>query len=101
MKSIKKSKGVTRRIDSLGRLTLVKEYRDVLDINEEDDIEQVLTENEIIIRKLQKGCVVCNSKIETNDFIEINKKIICKQCLLKLQSIEKIFSGVVKYESNR
>ena len=50
--------GIVRRIDKLGRITLAKEDRTVLGINEQDPVVMVREGNEIKIKKYEKDCGV-------------------------------------------
>lgn len=42
---------MTRKIDSLGRIVIPKTLRDILDINTGDELEVLLIEDCIILRK--------------------------------------------------
>ena len=47
-----KTKGISRKIDDLGRITLVKEFRDILNINIKDRVEMYLLQDGIFIKKV-------------------------------------------------
>lgn len=84
MKSNQENRGVNRPVDSLGRITLVKEYRTFLRIEEGDEIEELLVDDAILIKKAQKNCVICNSKLVENNLINISDKMICNECMKKI-----------------
>ena len=71
-----KPTGIVRRIDSLGRLVLPKEIRDVLDINE-SPIEILVDEDKVILRKYQPSCIFCQSFENLETF---KGRLICEEC---------------------
>lgn len=48
------TKGVIRKIDELGRITLPKEFRDTLELKEKDGVEIFLLKDGFYIKKIQK-----------------------------------------------
>lgn len=76
-----KKTGIIRKIDLLGRLVLPAEFRKVLGIDLNDDLEMTLTDEGVLIKKYEnKGeCILCGSK---NDLVQIpsSNKPICKSC---------------------
>lgn len=46
-----KVKGITRKIDNVGRICLPKEFRRSLKIEDEDNVEIILLEDGILIKK--------------------------------------------------
>ena len=46
------TKGLTRKLDNLGRITLPKEFRDTLNINIKDKVEIYLLQDGIFIKKV-------------------------------------------------
>ena len=76
-----KSIGIVRKIDSLGRITLPKEDREILKINEQDLIEMVREGDKITLRKFNKACAICNNKIFENNSIKIENKQVCLECI--------------------
>lgn len=48
------NRGIIRRIDSLGRIVMPKEFRDLLGIEENDRLEMVVVDNEIRVKKYIK-----------------------------------------------
>ncbi|HIU52349.1 MAG TPA: AbrB/MazE/SpoVT family DNA-binding domain-containing protein [Candidatus Merdicola faecigallinarum] len=52
--NIGETRGVIRKIDELGRVTLPKEFRDTLELKEKDEVEIFLLKDGFYIRKIQK-----------------------------------------------
>lgn len=79
--------GIVRRIDKLGRITLAKEDRTVLGINEQDPVVMVREGNEIKIKKYEKDClcIFCSEEIQEGTGIRIGKKHICPNCASKIE----------------
>lgn len=48
------NRGIIRRLDTLGRPVLPKEYRTILGLNTGDEVEMTLNDDAIIIKKKQK-----------------------------------------------
>ena len=74
---MKKSTGIVRRVDDLGRIVLPKELRTTLCINEGNPIEIFVADDEIILKKYQPGCVLCGG---LEDLTQIKDKPVCKNC---------------------
>lgn len=77
--------GLTRRLDSLNRLVIPAEVRNVLYINIRDKLSIYLSDNKIYVRKFTNSCIFCNSDKVT---IKYKGKCICKSCLEKLKEVE-------------
>lgn len=74
-----RSTGIVRRIDSLGRIVLPKELRNVYNIQENKTVMEIYTEgDEIILRKYEPACIFCK---EAKGVINFRGKLICKDCL--------------------
>ena len=71
-----KSKGLVRKVDDLGRVTLAKEDREILGIGKNDFVEMTRIGDEIKIKKYQKTCNLCNNQLEAENSIDIEGKII-------------------------
>ncbi len=79
-----KQKGISREVDSLGRIVIPKAIRKQLGIEEKDKLD-IRTEGEtIIVTKYTPFCTFCGSEEELSDFAE---KKICKACLDKIKTI--------------
>ena len=77
---------IIRGLDSLGRITLPKQFRDKhgLDMFSKVEIEDV--GDSIIIKKYDKSCIFCNSR-ETGELVDYEGKSICVSCLNKIVEI--------------
>ena len=52
---------MVRKLDCLGRVVLPTEFRQALQIRENDDVEVTLKSNEIILKKAVASCFFCGS----------------------------------------
>ncbi len=77
-----KSTGVVRQIDPLGRIVLPIEIRNVLEIQSKDALEIFVEEDKIILKKYQPCCIFCG---EANEVQSFSGKLLCKQCIQKIQ----------------
>ena len=76
-----KKTGMTRPIDSLGRVVIPMEIRENLGIETKDLLEISLQGDQIILKKSVTTCIFCNSAEELIDF---EGKKLCAKCLEKL-----------------
>ncbi|HBL40660.1 MAG TPA: AbrB family transcriptional regulator [Ruminococcaceae bacterium] len=77
-----KSTGITRQIDSAGRIVLPKELRATMGLKENEDYLEIFTEGEyIMLRKYAPSCVFCGRMEELVDF---HGKRVCRECAHKL-----------------
>ena len=65
-------------IDSLGRILIPVAIRRQLSLYKDDNLEISYDENGIMLRKIDKACVFCNSY---DDLIEYKEKCVCRSCL--------------------
>ena len=72
-----KASGIVRNVDTVGRIVIPKEIRDVMSINEGDPLEIVKVNNEILLRKYNKGCIFCG---EDKGIIEFKGNLVCTEC---------------------
>lgn len=75
--------GITRKIDKLGRIVLPMEYRNLLGMNLDEEIEIIRKGEEIIIRKHNPGCTICGKNITLQ---VIEDKGICSDCIRKIKN---------------
>ncbi|HCW53224.1 MAG TPA: AbrB family transcriptional regulator [Clostridium sp.] len=78
--------GITRRVDSLGRIVIPKEVRKELDINEGDPMEILQEGKNIVLKKYHVSCVFCGEKEGLFEYMGIR---ICKECSKKIGSSSK------------
>ncbi len=85
-----KSTGITRALDSLGRIVIPSELRRNLNLNENDQMEIFTEDDRIVIRKYRNknACIVTGEIKEDNISMYDGKLVISKEGALKL--IEKL-----------
>ncbi|MVX63411.1 AbrB family transcriptional regulator [Clostridium chromiireducens] len=78
-----KSAGIVRKLDDLGRLVILKEIRNVMEINKGDLMEIVQVNNEIVVKKYSRGCIFCGSDKSITEFKEVSICSVCKTAIGK------------------
>lgn len=73
--------GVTRKLDTLGRLVIPMEIRRGLGLKAKTYVTFFLDEKNIIIKKLIGGCIFCG---EQDNTIKHSEKEVCKPCINKM-----------------
>lgn len=81
-----KTHGVIRRVDSLGRIVIPSEIRNLLDITGADKgegttLEILVKDDYIMLRKYQPFCFICGS---SEDLEIIDGKKVCMECIKKI-----------------
>lgn len=76
-----KATGVVRRIDSLGRVVLPKELRQMFSIDQNDSLEIFVDKDNIVLKKYQPGCQECGEML---DLVEGVNTTLCPKCLQSL-----------------
>ncbi len=79
-----KATGIVRQLDQLGRIVIPKELRNTYDLREKDSIQIFVEGEDIILRKYQPACIVCN---DATDIVVFERKNICRNCLNKLKEL--------------
>lgn len=77
-------KGITRGLDSLGRIVIPMSIRKMLNITNDDTLEVYTEGDKIIIKKYEPFCVFCGSENEISD---CEGKKICKNCINKIKEM--------------
>ncbi|AFH62238.1 AbrB/MazE/SpoVT family DNA-binding domain-containing protein [Paenibacillus caseinilyticus] len=77
---MKKATGMTRNLDSLGRIVIPKELRMNMDLDLHDPLEIFVNGDEIILRKYIPGCLLCGQVDKHITSVYPGKKI-CKACI--------------------
>ena len=72
-----KTTGMTRPIDTLGRIVIPKEIRTALDIAEGDRLEIHVDGDSVVLRKYMPCCLFCG---DTQNLISYDGKNICRDC---------------------
>ena len=70
-----KESGIVRNVDTVGRIVIPKEIRDIMSINEGDPLEIIKENNEILLRKYHKGCIFCGGD---KSIIELNVSLFVR-----------------------
>ena len=81
----RKTTGIIRRIDNLGRVVVPKEIRKALDIKEGDAVEIGLEGESVYIQKPKFECKFCNN-ILTDEQLDTKFKI-CDNCKEEIKSL--------------
>ncbi len=77
-----KSTGITRQLDSAGRIVLPKELRKMLDLKENRDYLEIFVQDEcIVLKKYSSACVFCGS---VENVIDFGGKKVCRECAANL-----------------
>lgn len=84
-----KSTGITRPIDSLGRVVIPKELRDNLGIDVADRVEFYVEVDRIIIKKFISGCHCCSNEATT----EILGVKLCNECIRRFEKARKLIDS--------
>ena len=79
-----KSPGIVRKIDDLGRIVIPMEIRKKFDINITDAMEIFTQDDNIILRKWEKSCIICDSQ---NNLKKIKEKMICETCINNINNM--------------
>ena len=78
--------GIIRPVDKMGRVVIPKEFRRILNVeNDKDSFEIFLDGDNIILRKFNPNCIFCNALTNTLDY---NGQTVCKSCIEKLYSMK-------------
>lgn len=77
--------GITRKVDSLGRVVIPKELRNKLYIEDDKDCFEIFVDDDaIILKKYQPSCCLCGSFEGIKNY---KNKYFCKSCLEDLQKL--------------
>lgn len=79
MDGLKRTFGIVRELDSLGRIVIPKETRDLLGIRLEDPVEFFSDERTIIVRRYRSNC--CIFCLESDHLIHFKNQLICRSCM--------------------
>lgn len=78
---MKKNKKIIRKIDETGRIVLPKPFREALDLFEGDNVEIVLEDGYITLKKTQDICSFCGG----TDITLFKGKPLCKACISEIK----------------
>lgn len=71
-----------RKMDGLGRVTVPSEYREKYDLLEHDEIDFILREDGILLKKVYDKCIFCGSR---KNLINYHNKTVCSKCRKAIQ----------------
>ena len=79
---MRKSTGIVRKVDELGRIVLPIELRRLLDIEEKDSLEIYVDDDCIVLKKYAPACIFCGN---ASDVYNFKGKKICGDCLSQIK----------------
>lgn len=79
MDAAKRTFGIVRELDSLGRIVIPKETRELLGIRLEDPVEFFSDENAIIVRRYRSNC--CIFCLDSEDLLHFKNQLVCRTCI--------------------
>jgi transcriptional pleiotropic regulator of transition state genes len=78
-----RSTGMTRKVDSLGRVVLPAEMRRVFGIREGDLVEISVDGSSIVLTKVEQRCVFCG---DSAALVEYAGKLVCEGCVAGIRN---------------
>ena len=85
-----RSTGMTRKVDSLGRVVLPAEMRRVFGIREGDLVEIAVDGHHIVLTKVEQRCVFCG---DASALVEYSGKLVCESCVAGVRTASAPGSG--------
>lgn len=81
-----KKTGIIRKFDNLGRVVVPKEFRKVLNMNENDSVEMTIVGNTVVLKKPVNSCMNCGHPTsERAKEIDMN---LCDGCIDRIKNIK-------------
>ena len=77
-----RSTGMTRKVDSLGRVVLPAEMRRVFGIREGALVDIAVDGVNIVLTKVEQRCVFCG---DSTSLVEFSGKLVCEGCVAGLR----------------
>jgi len=77
----KKTLGKTRKLDSMNRVIIPQEARQIMGVESGDDIEMFMQGQGVYLEKEIPFCVFCDSE---KDILELDGIHFCESCGLKI-----------------
>lgn len=84
MQNTKKT-GIIRNLDDLGRIVIPKEFRRILNFNDNERVEMELVGNSVILKKPVSSCMHCGQP--TSELAEKIKISLCDNCINEIKNI--------------
>lgn len=79
-----KATGITRPVDSLGRVVIPIELRRTLEIETDDTLEIFVDGDYIMMKKYTPSCVFCG---ETEGIEDVHGKNVCRKCIEEMKKL--------------
>lgn len=79
-----KTTGIIRRLDSVGRIVIPSEIREIFDWNIADPIEVYLKNNSIILRSCKHYCFFCGGSEQIRKYKTVQ---ICMNCISEMKEL--------------
>lgn len=77
--------GITRKVDSLGRVVIPKELRNSLGIEDDKDCFEIFVDDDsIILKKYQPSCCICGG---FDGITNYKNKTFCQECINELKKL--------------
>lgn len=76
-----KERSMIRRVDGLGRIVIPVELRRMMDMDSGQDIEMIIKDDSLILRRFVPGCIFCG---EYKALVVYEGKNVCAGCRRKL-----------------
>lgn len=73
--------GIHRRVDELGRVVIPIEIRRLLEIESKDELEFLLEDDLLVLKKYEQTCLFCSSN---RDLVTYMGKSVCTECIHKM-----------------
>ena len=81
-----RSTGIVRNVDSVGRIVLPAELREVFGIKESGGVLEFFVDKDtIILKKFEPTCIFCGNE---DNIIIYKDKTICKACAKQIGALE-------------
>jgi transcriptional pleiotropic regulator of transition state genes len=74
--------GIARRVDQLGRIVVPAEFRKLLGIDADDQLEMRVEDGRLILRKVTPACALCGSP---DDLMSVHDRFVCNTCANKIR----------------
>lgn len=84
-----KNSGISRKIDSLGRVVMPMELRRAFNLDTGADLQIYVEDGRIIFEPIKKGCCAICGAIDAppNEPVAFNDHVICSSCADQLRTL--------------
>lgn len=76
--------GIIRNLDALGRVVIPKEMRKLLNVSYGDAVRIIKQNNEVVIRRAERTCMLCGSE---ENLVDYKETFVCRKCAEELGKI--------------